>query len=76
MSAQSRFNISLPKAVSYLVCLIRVVLEAAGSQLIALLSRVVVGEFFLLGAGNLKVIPNSFSSPTFFNSIRYPIALI
>jgi len=41
------------------------VLEAAGSQLIAQLFRVVVGEFFLLGAGNFKVIPNSLSSTTF-----------
>ena len=44
---------------------IRVVLGAAGSQLIALLFRVVVGGFFLLSAGNFEVIPNSISSTTF-----------
>ena len=44
---------------------IRAVLEATNSQLIALLFRVVMGELFLLGAGNFEVIPNSFSSTTF-----------
>jgi len=57
------------------LCLVRTDLEAAGSQFIVLLFRVVVGEFFLLGASNFEVISNSFSS-TFFNSIRCPVALI
>ena len=38
---------------------IRAILEAAGLQLIALLFRAVVGEFFLLAAGNFEVILNS-----------------
>jgi len=41
------------------------ILELAGSQLIALRSRVVVGELVLLGAGNYEVILNSLSSTTF-----------
>ena len=44
---------------------IRAVLEAAGSQLIALLFRVVMGEFFLFGAGNFEVISNLLSSTIF-----------
>jgi len=44
---------------------IRAVLQTTSSQLIALLSEAVVGEFFLLGAGNFEVIPNSLSSTTF-----------
>ena len=42
------------------LCPIRAVVEATSSQLILLLSRV-VGELFLLGAGNFEVIPNSLS---------------
>ena len=45
--------------------LIRVVLEAASLQLLALLSRVLVGGLFLLDAGNFEVISNSLSSTTF-----------
>ena len=48
------------------------VLEAASSQLIALLSRVVVGELFLLSAGNFEVIPNT-QFYYFFNSVNYPV---
>jgi len=47
------------------LCPIRAVLEATCSQLITLLSRVVVSELFLLGAGNFEVIPNSLDFTTF-----------